>query len=159
VKKHRIAIKLLLLLSAVLIVVAAGCKTQATPTATPTPTPTPTATPTPTPTPTATLTPTPTPAVTPVLTPTPTPDNKCRIFGFIKDSSGEPIASVSVHIRKLRTDTIEFTTTSDEYGFFEFESLEAGKYRLKAGKDFYRIYKKVLDEIKEGETREVEIVM
>jgi len=125
----------------------------------PSPTPIVTATSTsiPMPTPTPKPTQTPTPAITPVLTPT--SDNKCRIFGFIKDSSGEPIASVSVYIRKLRTDNIEFTTTSDEYGFFEFDGLEAGKYRLKAEKDFYRIYKKVLDEIKEGETREVEIVM
>ena len=58
-KKHRIAIKLLLLLTAFLIVVAAGCKTQATPTPTPTPTATPTPTPTPTPTLTLTLTLTP----------------------------------------------------------------------------------------------------
>ena len=73
---------LLLLATAMLIIMALGCKelsvtkdagsviTTRTPTATPTPTPTPTPAPTPAPTPT----PTPTPTLTPTLTPTPSPE-------------------------------------------------------------------------------------
>ena len=136
-----------------------------TPTATVTLTPIPTATatatatltPTVTPTPTGTVTPTQTTTLTPTPTATPTPEKKCRILGTVTDRDGNPLKDVSVSLRKLLT-TIWRITKTDEYGFFEFSEVEAGKYEIEAEKSSYMPYSDVF-ELEDGETKEVEIEM
>lgn len=106
----------------------------ATPTWTPTSTPTgepsrtPTATPTQTKTPTATGTATPRVTNTPSPTPTntPIPDFGC-IFGYVRNEWGWGLPLVPVHATR---EGVTLTTWTDTWGWFKFDSLEVGEWRV-----------------------------
>ena len=53
-----------------------------------------------------------------------------RICGGIVDPNGRPLTRVTVVVLKNRT--AEHTTTTDDAGQFDFDSVEAGEYALEA---------------------------
>ena len=128
-----------------------------TPTATPTATPTITPTPEETPTVEVTPTETPTPSPEPTLTPEPTPVKNSKIYGYVKDWAGDPLAA-GVRLRTLGTSEEYQTTSSASDGFFRFSELSAGKYEYWAEKIDYECKSDVI-EVDDEETKIVEIEM
>ena len=111
--------------------------------------------PVPAPTPTPILTPT--PAVTPSPVFTPSPVQKGAISGYVTNLRGDPIASVVLSLKGVKTKII-MTTSSDEFGIFEFADLDADTYMIIAKK---RGYKKARQKVvlEEGVSTEIEIMM
>lgn len=102
-------------------------------------------------------TPAPTPTLSPLPTPTQSPGQKGKIYGHVVDSYGEPIESVKLRIKGLKT-YYKVTTASDADGFFEFEELEADTYVLIAKKSGYWADKQTIT-LAEGDETQIEIEM
>ena len=82
---------------------------------------------------------------------------KGKISGYVANIKGDPIESVRLRLKGIKTKVIK-TASSDADGFFEFTDLEADTYVIVAKKKKYRNtqQKVVLDE---GESKEIEIEM
>mgnify|MGYP001603852296 FL=1 len=80
-----------------------------------------------------------------------------KIYGYVVDIKGNPLESVKLKLKGLKTG-VKSTETSDGDGFFEFVDLGADKYILTAQKKRYRKAKKTIT-LEEGESREIEIEM
>jgi hypothetical protein len=79
------------------------------------------------------------------------------IYGYVVDIRGEPIESVRLRLKGLRT-KVTATETSDADGYFEFEGLGADTYVLTAKKKRYRNNKQKVT-LGDGESQEIEIEM
>ncbi len=82
---------------------------------------------------------------------------KGKISGYVVNIKGDPIESVRLKLKGIKTKVIK-TASSDADGFFEFTDLEADTYVIIAKKKKYRnARQKVV--LEEGESTEIEIVM
>lgn len=83
-------------------------------------------------------------------------ENRGRLYGtVVNKKTGKPVESVKITLKKISEGT-KWKTFSDKEGFFAFDSLENGTYKIKAEK---RGYKKIKTKIEiQGET-EVTIEM
>ena len=79
---------------------------------------------------------------------------KAIILGNVIDSKGEPIESVRLKIKGIKT-RYKNSTSSDADGFFEFENLEADTYVIFANKKGYKKAKRTVK--LEEEQQEIEI--
>ena len=79
------------------------------------------------------------------------------IYGYVVDIKGEPIESVRLRLKGLRTKVIA-TETSDADGYFEFAGLGEDTYVLTAKKKRYRNNKQKVT-LGDGESKEIEIEM
>ena len=79
---------------------------------------------------------------------------KAKILGNVIDSKGEPIESVRLKIKGIKT-RYKNSTSSDADGFFEFENLEADTYVIFANKKGYKKAKRTVK--LEEEQQEIEI--
>ncbi len=77
------------------------------------------------------------------------------IYGYVVDIRGEPIESVRLRLKGLRT-KVSATETSDADGYFEFAGLGADNYVITAKKKRYRNAKLTV-EIEAGEGEEIEM--
>ncbi len=118
-----------------------------------TPAPSPKASPTPVSTPQPL--PTPWPIPSPSLSPTPTPTNAGTVFGSVVDEGDYLLKDVMVSI--VGTNYSDSTTT-DEYGYYEFSGLAAGDYTLTYAKNGYTTQSQDIS-LDEGENRHIETVM
>ncbi|MBM4065710.1 MAG: PEGA domain-containing protein [Planctomycetes bacterium] len=109
------------------------------------------------PLPTPTQSPSPTIPSSPLPTPMQSPGQKGKIYGYVVNISGEPIESVKLRIKGIKTG-YNSTTSSDLDGFFEFEELEADAYVLTAKKRGYKPSRQTITLAEGGET-EVEITL
>ncbi len=100
-------------------------------------------------------TPAPTPTLSPLPTPTQSPGQKGKIYGYVVDIDGDPIESVKLRLKGLKTG-YKVTTTSDADGFFEFANLEADIYVIIAMKKHYK-RAKVAVTLEAGEETMIEI--
>ena len=82
---------------------------------------------------------------------------KGSIFGYIVDIRGNPIESVKLKLKGLKT-KIKRNASSDADGFFEFADLEADKYVIFASKKRYKKTKQTVS-LDEGDDQEIEIEM
>lgn len=82
---------------------------------------------------------------------------KGTIYGYVVDIQGEPIESVKLNLKGIKTGT-KTKTSSDADGFFEFEDLSADTYIIFAKKKGYKKGKKTVT-LEEGEEIEIEIEM
>ena len=82
---------------------------------------------------------------------------KGSVSGYVVDITGNPIESVRLKLKGIRTKTTKIEST-DADGFFEFTDLEADDYMITATKRRYRSARKSIT-IEEGEATEVEIEM
>jgi uncharacterized membrane protein len=80
-----------------------------------------------------------------------------KIYGYVVDIKGNPIESVKLKLKGLKT-KLKMSETSDGDGFFEFTDLEADKYVISAQKKRYRNAKQTVS-LEEGEELEIEIEM
>ncbi|HHT9146215.1 MAG: carboxypeptidase-like regulatory domain-containing protein [Candidatus Brocadiaceae bacterium] len=80
-----------------------------------------------------------------------------EIFGNVVNIVGDPLESVSLSLKGIKT-KVKQTTSSDEDGFFEFTDLEADTYIISAKNKGYRNTQQKV-KLKEGESKEMEIVM
>ncbi len=80
-----------------------------------------------------------------------------KIYGTVVDIKGNPIESVSLKLKGLRTKVTK-TEATDADGFFEFSGLSADTYVITAKKKRYKTVKKPV-KIEDGESKEVEIEM
>ncbi len=80
-----------------------------------------------------------------------------KIYGYVVDIKGNPLESVKLKLKGLKTG-VKSAETSDGDGFFEFADLGADKYLLTAQKKRYRKAKQTIT-LEEGESREIEIEM
>ena len=80
-----------------------------------------------------------------------------KIYGYVVDIRGNPIESVKLKLRGIKT-KLRMTESSDGDGFFEFTDLEADTYVISAQKKRYRNAKKTVD-LEEGDEKEIEIEM
>jgi len=82
---------------------------------------------------------------------------KGSIYGYVVDIRGNPIESVKLKLKGLKT-KIKRNASSDADGFFEFKDLEKDKYVIFASK---KRYKKAQQTVKldEGDDQEIEIEM
>ncbi len=80
-----------------------------------------------------------------------------RILGYLIDDNRDPISSGEIRTRMLGASE-EYVALSSEEGFFQFDNLQSGRYRLKAEKEYYRRYRDIL-ELGEGETKYKEIML
>ena len=100
---------------------------------------------------------TPTPLTTPTPSPTPEQVEKGKISGYVANIKGDPIESVRLRLKGVKTKVIK-TVSSDTDWFFEFEDLEADTYVIIAKKKKYgNTQQKVV--LEKGESTEIEIVM
>jgi hypothetical protein len=79
------------------------------------------------------------------------------IFGSVIDINGEPLESVRVKIKGIKTQFTDVVLT-DADGFFEFTDLEKDTYLIIANKKGYKNTKQKV-KLNEGEQKEVEIVL
>ena len=79
------------------------------------------------------------------------------ISGSVIDINGEPLESVKVKLKGIKTKFIEVVYT-DANGFFEFTDLEADTYIIIANKKGYK-RKRQRVKLGEGQQEEVEIVL
>jgi uncharacterized membrane protein len=79
---------------------------------------------------------------------------KAKILGNVIDTKREPIESVRLKIKGIKT-KYKNSTSSDADGFFEFENLEADTYVIFASKKGYRKAKQTT-KLAEGEEKEIE---
>ena len=82
---------------------------------------------------------------------------KGRIYGYVVGIRGEPIESVKLNLKGIKTGT-KTMTSSDADGFFEFEDLSADTYIILAKKKGYKKGKKTVT-LEEGEEIDLEIEM
>ena len=80
-----------------------------------------------------------------------------KIYGYVVDIKGNPLESVKLKLKGLKTG-VKGLETSDGDGFFEFLDLGADRYILTVQKKRYRKSKKTIT-LEEGESREIEIEM
>lgn len=80
-----------------------------------------------------------------------------RILGYLIDDNRDPISSGEIRTRMLGASE-EYVALSSEEGFFQFDNLQSGRYRLKAEKEYYRRYRDIL-ELGEGETKYKEVML
>lgn len=80
-----------------------------------------------------------------------------KLYGYVVNVNGNPIESVKLKLRGVKT-KLSKTETTDADGFFEFTELEADTYVLFATKKRYKKYKKSVT-VGEGESKEIEIEM
>jgi len=80
-----------------------------------------------------------------------------KIYGYVVDIKGNPLESVKLKLKGLKTG-VKSAETSDGDGFFEFLDLGADRYLLTVQKKRYRKSKKTIT-LEEGESREIEIEM
>jgi len=81
----------------------------------------------------------------------------CNVYGYVKDTSGNPIEGATLILTKKKTKVLE-TTVSDANGYFTFENLVANKYIIFAKKQGYKLSKLAI-KLEAGETKEIEIEM
>lgn len=100
---------------------------------------------------------TPTPLTTPTPSPTPEQVEKSKISGYVANIKGNPIESVRLRLKGVKTKVIK-TVYSNVDGFFEFTDLEADTYIITAKK---KGFKPVNQRIKlgDGEVTDIEIEM
>ena len=79
------------------------------------------------------------------------------ISGYVTNIYGDPIESVKLKLKGIRTKTIKIES-ADADGFFEFTDLEADDYMITVTKKRYRSARKTVT-IEEGEAKEIEIEM
>ena len=82
---------------------------------------------------------------------------KAKIYGYVVNIQGNPIESVKLRIKGIKTGYTS-ATASDADGFFEFEDLYADTYIILAKKRGYKKGKKTVT-LEEGEETEIEIEM
>ena len=82
---------------------------------------------------------------------------KAKITGYVVDIQGDPIESVKLRLKGIKTG-YKSTSSSDADGFFEFVDLEADTYVLIAKKRNYKRAKQTIT-LEEGEETEIEIEM
>ncbi len=80
-----------------------------------------------------------------------------KIYGIVVDIKGNPIESVGLKLKGVRT-KVSKTEATDADGFFEFSDLSADTYVITAKKNRYKTVKKSVT-IGDGESKEVEIEM
>jgi hypothetical protein len=80
-----------------------------------------------------------------------------KIYGYAVDIKGDPIESVRLKLKGLKTG-VKSIETSDGDGFFEFADLGADTYILTAQKKRYRKARQTIT-LEEGESKEIEIEM
>jgi hypothetical protein len=78
-----------------------------------------------------------------------------KISGYVLDIKGDPIESVRLRLKGLRTKVIK-TEASDADGFFEFTDLDEDTYIITTKKRGYRKNKKTV-KLEGGESKEIEI--
>jgi len=79
------------------------------------------------------------------------------ISGYVTTIYGDPIESVKLKLKGIRTKAIKIEST-DADGFLEFTDLETDDYMITATKRRYRSARKTVT-IEEGEAKEIEIEM
>lgn len=82
---------------------------------------------------------------------------KGSIFGYVVDIYGNPIESVKLKLKGIRT-KIKRNASSDADGFFEFADLEKDRYVIFASKKRYKKTKQTVS-LNEGDNQEMEIGM
>ena len=82
---------------------------------------------------------------------------KGSIFGYVVDIYGNPIESVRLKLKGIKT-KIKRNASSDADGFFEFADLEADKYVIFASKKRYKKTKQTVS-LDEGDDQEIQIEM
>ena len=82
---------------------------------------------------------------------------KAKISGYVVDIQGDPIESVKLRLKGIKTG-YKSTASSDADGYFEFGNLEADTYVLVAKKRGYKRAKQTVT-LEEGEETEIEIEM
>lgn len=82
---------------------------------------------------------------------------KGSIFGYVVDIDGNPIESVKLQLKGIKT-KIKRNASSDADGFFEFADLEKDKYVIFASKKRYKKEKQTVS-LDEGDDQEIEIEM
>lgn len=82
---------------------------------------------------------------------------KAKISGYVVDILGDPIESVKLRLKGIKTG-YKNTASSDADGYFEFGNLEADTYVLVAKKRGYKRAKQTVT-LEEGEETEIEIEM
>jgi len=80
-----------------------------------------------------------------------------KIYGYVVDIRGDPLESVRVNLKGLKT-KVKSTESTDADGFFEFSDLGADTYVLTAKKKRYRNNKQRVT-LEDGESEEIEIEM
>lgn len=82
---------------------------------------------------------------------------KGSIFGYVVDIYGNPIESVRLKLKGIKT-KIKRHASSDADGFFEFADLDADKYVIFASKKRYKKTKQTVS-LDEGDEQEIQIEM
>jgi alpha-tubulin suppressor-like RCC1 family protein len=82
---------------------------------------------------------------------------KEKITGYVVNIKGDPIESVRLRLRGIKT-KVTRSASSDADGYFEFEDLDADTYVILAKKRGYKKSKKTV-KLEEGESEEIEIEM
>ena len=82
---------------------------------------------------------------------------KAKISGYVVDIQGDPIESVKLRLKGIKTG-YKSTASSDADGYFEFGNLEADTYVLVAKKRGYKRAKQTIT-LAEGDETEIEIEM
>jgi len=82
---------------------------------------------------------------------------KGKISGYVVNTKGDPIESVKIKLRGIKT-KISTSTSSDADGFFEFTDLDANTYVIIANKKGYKRSNKTVI-LEEREDKEIEIKM
>ena len=80
-----------------------------------------------------------------------------KIYGYVVDIKGNPIESVKLSIKGVKTKVSKGTATDAE-GFFEYTDLQADTYIIFAKRKGYKKNKQKIA-IEEGESKETEVVM
>ena len=82
---------------------------------------------------------------------------KGKIYGYVVKIDGDPIESVRLRLKGIKT-KVSKNTSSDEDGFFEFTGLGADTYVIFAKKKRYKKAKATV-KLEEDESKEIEIEM
>ncbi len=82
---------------------------------------------------------------------------KGSIYGYVTDIRGDPIETVRLTLNGVGI-KVKKTASSDREGFYEFENMDAGTYRLVATKRFYKTVQQTV-KLEEGEDKENPIEM
>lgn len=82
---------------------------------------------------------------------------KGKITGYVLDIRGEPIESVKVKLKGVKT-KVSKSAASDADGFFEFTDLDADTYIITLKKKGYKRTKQTIM-LEDGESKETEITM
>ncbi len=82
---------------------------------------------------------------------------KGKIYGYVVNIKGDPIESVKLKLRNVKTKVAK-STASDQDGAFEFADLDAGTYTVIATKKRYKNAQQTVT-LEEAEDKEIEIEM